>query len=366
MSALQIRPSPTTTSTTKLHKHLPYTPTTRQLAVQCTRCTTAHGTSPYVDLFTNQPCPTPSPSGRLSPTHCPRCGHQRQYRSYDYADVLCTNYFGLTRALAIELIQTFNELTASDKLPTRFGSSTAKLIDPLDLISSMGLKPLLARQAITPLTITCHTANGGGCGGQFTLLRCAGPQPTSPLDGLHCVFCGRHSTLSLSISQDSTEDACWLSLSHHYDLTVQAMQFFYNDWTKHGVSSSLSLAAYLQQPEVASLVQLAKSNAAKALLSPPIVATPVATPALPEPIPVLDAPAPSPVSIPTVPSPIYITTIPDRMYNHCSICDCELPNEIRRGGLKLSLNPYCEPCHINVLRLRHLGSISRQINMEVI
>lgn len=226
------------------------TTSSRQLSCSCQRCASRLGVPSFVD--TNPMC-----QPQAKPAYCPRCGKPHSYRPYDYADVLCTEYFGLTREVAVEVITTFNEIKASSNsqfYTASHGSQPvgkSKLQDPLDLLQAMGFSRMLMRAALTPLTVSCQS-----CGGSFTMLRSVPDVQRTP--PLHCVWC---SSTNLTTSQDDTEVTAWLSLASHYGLTVAAIQFFYSDWLKRGHQTTL--AAHLADPQVAPLVQMAKTNASK-------------------------------------------------------------------------------------------------------
>lgn len=222
-------------------------PTVTSLAVQCARCTTKLEVPPYIDLLSESAAPRPLSSGK--PLYCPRCGKARQIRPLDYADVLCQDYFGLTRKGAIETVTLFNELQAQGRLPSV--KVYGRPQDPCELLRHVWGFPLaLARSAITPLTVHCRS-----CAGSYTLLR--GKPDVQQTPPLYCVWCASSDVYT---SQDDTEETAWLSLASHYDLSVQAVQFFYNDWQGLPAHTYTTFAAYLDSPTVKPLVEATRHS----------------------------------------------------------------------------------------------------------
>lgn len=260
---------------------------TRQLTVQCTSCTAKHGTPPYVDL----PCAT-TPSATFQPashaTHCPRCGHTRPTRPYDYADTLCHEY-SITRQQAIAALQTYNELRQTDNVrhtytytaqytrglassPTtqvKAGSSVqvnelatggpkaiamAKASNSIfDYLTARGIRPMLLRSYIAPLDCTCKA-----CGGQFTLLR--GLVETVAQPPIYCVWCGTRNSLIIDPTQ--TEDTAWLVLAQNYNLPIPALRVLYSQWsTPANIAKYPAFASYMQSEEVQQLLPLLQQAA---------------------------------------------------------------------------------------------------------
>lgn len=260
---------------------------TVQLTVQCQSCTSKHGTPPYVDLPSHDACSTIAtttftPARQAS--HCPRCGKPRTFHPYDYADTLCQEYFGLTRAAAIAALHLFNELRATDNhrrtytytamynlgtsahplsqvhagtqvlVNEQCQSTPAKLAaihsarDIYDYLDNLkgGPKRMLQRGYIAPLDCTCKA-----CGGQFTLVR--GIVDTQATPPLYCVWCGARSQLITDPTQ--TEETAWIVLADNYKLPIAALKIFYGQWSatmhKHPTFQS-----YMQSEEVQQLLPL--------------------------------------------------------------------------------------------------------------
>lgn len=257
-------------------------PDKRQLAVQCDRCTQATGTPPYVDLST---CPSFVPTKSSHPSHCPRCSKLKLFRSYDYADVLVQEYFGLTRQSALQALSLFNSLRATT--PTRSIHSYTTLYttgsvsqgskimagttvvvnelagtpkevaqakqatDIFDYLDQRGVRRLLQRGYIAPIDCTCKA-----CGGQFTLLR--GIVDTKQQPPIYCVWCGTRylndGSSALITDPEQTEDTAWTVLSMNYGLPVQAIKIFYNQYASQQAHSSF--ADYMQTDTVQKLLPL--------------------------------------------------------------------------------------------------------------
>lgn len=242
-----------------------------QRTVQCQSCTDKHGTPPYVDLSAEPSYFTPA----RHPTHCPRCGKVRTFHPYDYADTLCQDYFGLSRASAIQAIQLFNSLRQTDNqrrtykyttnydvgkqvkagtevnvnelAPTPAVIARAKRArDIFEYLDQSGVKRVLQRGYIAPLDCTCKM-----CGGQFTLIR--GIVDTQATPPLHCVWCGARSSLITDPTQ--TEDTAWIVLSQNYGLPIPALKIFYDQWQAH-ISKHPTFSAYMQTEEVQKLLPL--------------------------------------------------------------------------------------------------------------
>lgn len=254
-----------------------------QLTVQCQSCSNKYGTPPYVDIPSS--CSNTSFKPTSKPSYCPRCAHARIFRPYDYADVLCTEYFGLTRSNALQVIHLYNDLRASNnldirrivqatfELPAATRSSkldrqaceevhtrvitsnvqhTIKTIpDSLDILAYLkdrGFKPMLQRAYIAPIDLLCRD-----CGGSYTLLR--GTPDLSHTPPLHCVWCA---STSLIINPQDTEDTCWTVLALKYHLSVDLTQKVYQVYATHpqGAAKGLSFSAFLSTPDMQAAIQV--------------------------------------------------------------------------------------------------------------
>lgn len=288
----------------------PTNPTTFERTVECTRCTAKSITPPFIS-FT---LPV-----RSKPTHCPKCGHTRTVRPYDYADIICTDHAGISRNLAIKAINLYNEQLARGTLGHK-----SHIPDCIGYIEDMGVDATnmpSMRSSFAPIDAHCTS-----CGGSYTMLRnVPDVQRTPPL---YCVWCG---SKSVTIQQQSTDQTCWTSLAQHYNLPLAALKMFYDRWSRK--SSLSSFSNYMQSDLITQLLQ----DAGLAYIEQ----ASVPSPELPA-ISTMYANTPNPATIAIVLEDIYV---PSSLYSTCTICDCEMPQK--------SVKAYCEPCQITVKSLRY-------------
>lgn len=217
--------------------------TTQQLACQCTKCTQTYGTPPYVDL------PSQGHPGHPAtrPLYCPRCKPSsdptrppKVYRPYDYADVLCTDYIGLTRQVAISLITMLNEFKAQ-------GASRVKQLatvhDPIDYLASRGFQRMSMRDSITPLDVQCLD-----CAGQYTILR--GNITTAQRPPAYCIWCG---SSHITTAQENTDDTAYTVLAAHYQLPRNVLEYLYSQYTAQ--SRQTSFQSYMDSPTILEIRQ---------------------------------------------------------------------------------------------------------------
>lgn len=210
--------------------------------VQCTKCTTHHGaiTPPYVSYYV----PTAT-----KPQYCPKCSHQRIIREYDYADVLCTDHVGLSRAHAIIAIQSCNEHNARTSAP--YGTTKHVTVEQLlDKLGARELPPITA--VITPLTVRCNSTTG--CGATFTLLRnVPDVQRTPPL---YCIFCAQ--PVSTLANTNDTEETAFIGLSLHYELPLIMIKSLYVVWSTS--SQRPTFESFIHSPKVRDTIQQVLAN----------------------------------------------------------------------------------------------------------
>lgn len=277
--------------------------------VECTRCTNKSGTPPFIQYT----LPIAA-----KPAHCPKCGHTRTIRPYDYADIICTDHAGIPRSLAIRAITLYNEFVATSTLKHRTATPDC-IAFVRDHLGAQGMPSM--RTSFTPLDVSCTD-----CGGSYTMLRTLiDVQHTPPC---YCVWCG---SKNVTIQQQSTEQSCWTSLAMHYNLPVQIIKMFYDRWSHK--SAPLSFSEYMHSDLIQSLLK-----------DSGLVYTEQ------QPQPVTELPAMSTFYANTLQDTqpqllSAITTAPTTQYNQCDICQCELPIK--------SVKAYCEPCQLVVKNARH-------------
>lgn len=282
---------------------------TFERTVECQRCTVKNGsiTPPFIS-FT---LPVQS-----KPLHCPKCGHQRTVRPYDYADIICTDHAGISRSLAIKAINLYNEQLARGTL--RHKSHTPDCIAFIEDMGANTSMPSL-RSSFAPIDAHCQA-----CGGSYTLLRnTPDVQRTPPL---YCVWCGSN---HVTIQQQSTDNTCWTSLALHYNLPTNVIKMFYDRW-----SSKSGLQAFSDYMHSDLITQLLVDSG----------------------LSYTEQEQPTPKELPSI-STFYANTItpvpslaledihvPTSPYSTCIICECEMPQK--------SVKAYCELCSTVVKSLR--------------
>lgn len=196
----------------------------KQLTCQCASCTHKHGIPPYIDITPTHIQPV------IRPTYCPNCAKPRSYHPYDWADVLCHTYMGMTRELAISIIRQFNEWRASSfRTPVRNSQ-----IDVLDYLRDRGHAAMPIRSYIVPLNVQCND-----CGGQYDLVR--GTVAQRPPK--YCVWCG-----SKNIALTNSEEAAYVVLAKHYALPENIITYLYQEYTKQG--QHITFESYMTSPTI--------------------------------------------------------------------------------------------------------------------
>lgn len=266
-----------------------------QYTVSCQTCSDKHGTPPYVDTpssasfqqGTQEPSSKPFyPQQHTS--HCPRCGKPRASRPYDWADILCTEYFGLTRKNALLILQAYNETKQSGEMDNlraiysyttqynlgtpahpssqvhagvtvqvnerRQSAGKALLMfkqshDVLDYLQKAGFKGLLQRTYTAPIDCTCRQ-----CGGQFTYIR--GIVDVQQTPALHCIWCA---STDLIVDPEQTEDTAWTVLSINYKLPVHIIRTIYGQYQAQSTHSSF--ASYMASPDVQKVLTILSKTA---------------------------------------------------------------------------------------------------------
>lgn len=280
---------------------------TYERTVECTKCTAKSITPPFIS-FT---LPVQS-----KPLHCPKCGHSRTVRPYDYADIICTDHAGISRSLAIKAINLYNEQLQRGTL-----GRASKTPDCIAYIEDMGIDATnmpSMRTSFTPLNCACQS-----CGGSFTMLRnVPDVQRTPPL---YCVWCGSN---HVTVQQQSTDNSCWTSLALHYNLPTNAIKMFYDRWSSK--SGLTSFSEYMHSDLITQLLQDSGLAYTPEALIP--------TPELPA-MSTFYANTPQPAT-----HLLEDISVPTSPYSTCIICECEMPQK--------SVKAYCTVCSTNVANSR--------------
>lgn len=180
-----------------------------QYRAQCHYCHKHTGYYPYLSIQL--------PISTHPPTYCPRCHRPVPTSPLDYADTLCFDYAGLTRAQALSQMNLADTRNAHAH-SARSANHTAEAI----LSDEQSLKQWPSLQTLTtPLSIQCLD-----CGGHYIFYRNAPDiQRTPPL---YCVWCASKHTV---ITQLDTEEHAFIALAQHYNLPVPILKTLYQLWT---------------------------------------------------------------------------------------------------------------------------------------
>lgn len=199
-------------------------------AVECKHCQQAPNiTPPYISYM----LPI-----QLRPTFCPKCHHHKSMRPYDNSDILCTDHVGISRRQAVNIVRAYNYRQELDGVG--LGMPKTHCNDVFDYFNqTLGGNTIPdIRTSFTPLDIQCNS-----CGGSFTLLRNIPDVNHTP--PLYCVWCSSNNVI---VSQESTEEVWWTSLSRHYSLPINVLQVFYDRWYTHSHLSTFK--EYMTSPTV--------------------------------------------------------------------------------------------------------------------